>query len=126
TGPSVFPSTESTDASKIRESIRELLRSGLNTSETSNRLGGGRNLWLDVLDEDAHLAGEVLEREPHPEDAVALRDERNLRWEKIAARLYGNSRRTNEAKQLYDQAKGEGAARRSFTGKGRLFPDMET
>ncbi|WP_425004482.1 DUF262 domain-containing protein [Mycolicibacterium sp. S3B2] len=126
TGSSAFPSTESTDPSTIRESIRELLRSGLSTSETSNRLGGGRNLWLDVLEEDAYLAGEVLEREPHPEDAVALRDERNLRWEKIAARLYGNARRTNEAKQLYDQAKGEGAARRSFTGKGRLFPEMET
>lgn len=108
-----------------REAIRELLRSGLDTSETSNRLGGGRNLWLDVLEEEAKLTGEMLTRVPTPEDAVSLRDGRNLRWERIAARLYGNSRRTADVKRLYDQAKGEGAAKRSYTGKGRLFPDME-
>ena len=108
-----------------REAIRELLSSGLNTSETSDRLGGGRDLWLDVLEEAARLAGEILTGAPTPADAVHLRDERSMRWERIAARLYGNSRRTDDAKQLYDQAKGEGAAKRSYTGKGRLFPDME-
>ncbi|KRE25644.1 hypothetical protein ASG82_19110 [Mycobacterium sp. Soil538] len=108
-----------------REAIRELLRSGLDTSETSDRLGGGRNLWLDVLEEEASLAGEVLERVPTPQDAVALRDDRNLRWERIAARLYGSARRTDDVKRLYDEAKGDGAARRSYTGRGRLFPDME-
>lgn len=108
-----------------REAIRELLRSGLDTSETSDRLGGGRNLWLDVLEEEARITGEMLTRVPTPEDAVSLRDERNLRWERIAARLYGNARRTSDVKRLYDQVKGEGAAKRSYTGRGRVFPDME-
>ncbi|MHA0285622.1 DUF262 domain-containing protein [Mycobacterium sp. C3-094] len=108
-----------------REAIRELLRSGMGTSEISDRLGGGRNLWLDVLEEEAVLSGEVLERMPTSQDAVTLRDDRNLRWERIAARLYGDARRTDAVKRLYDGAKGEGASRRSYTGKGRLFPDME-
>ncbi|MDV3135634.1 DUF262 domain-containing HNH endonuclease family protein [Mycobacterium sp. 29Ha] len=108
-----------------REAMRELLRSGMTTSETSDHLGGGRNLWLDVLEEDARVSGEMLDRAPVPADAVALRDERQLRWEKIAARLYGSSRRVDEVKRLYDQAKGVGAAKRSFTGRGRLFPEME-
>lgn len=108
-----------------REALRELLRGGMTTSETSDHLGGGRNLWLDVLEEDARVSGEILDRVPVPADAVALRDARNMRWEKIAARLYGSSRRVDEVKRLYDQAKGEGAAKRSFTGRGRLFPEME-
>lgn len=108
-----------------REAIRELLGTGLTTSETSDRLGGGRNLWLDVLEEDARISGEILDRVPTPADAVSLRDERNMRWEKIAARLYGNSRRVADVQRLYDQAKGEGAAKRSFTGRGRMFPGME-
>jgi hypothetical protein len=108
-----------------REAMRELLRSGMTTSETSDHLGGGRNLWLDVLEEDAKVSGEIFDRAPVPADAVALRDGQNMRWEKIAARLYGNSRRVDEVKRLYDQAKGEGAAKRSFTGRGRIFPEME-
>lgn len=119
------PPTDASTPHPGREAIRELLRGGLDTSETSNLLGGGRNLWLDVLEEEAKLTGEVLTRVPTPDDAVALRDGRNLRWERIAARLYGNARRTADVKRLYDQAKGEGAAKRSYTGKGRLFPDME-
>jgi hypothetical protein len=112
--------------SPTREAIRELLRSGLDTSETSDRLGGGRNLWLIVLDEEARLTGEMLTRVPTPADAVSLRDARNMRWEKIAARLFGNSRQVSDAQRLYDQAKGEGAAKRSYTGRGRMFPEMES
>jgi hypothetical protein len=108
-----------------RESIRELLRSGLTSSETSDRLGGGRSLWLIVLEEEAKLANEIWTRPPSPSDAVALRDDRGMRWERIAARLYGNARRVGDAQHLYDQAKGEGAAKRSYTGKGRVFPEME-
>lgn len=119
------PQVDTSATHPSSEAIRELLRKGFDTSETSNRLGGGRNLWLDVLDEEARFTGEVLDRAPTPADAVALRDVRNLRWEKVAARLYGDSRRVGAAKRLYDQAKGEGAAKRSFTGRGRLFPDME-
>lgn len=108
-----------------REAIRALLRSGLDTSETSDRLGGGRDLWLTVLEEEARVADEILTRPPEPADAVALRDERSMRWERIAARLYGDSRRVTDTKRLYDQAKGEGAAKRSYTGKGRVFPEVD-
>lgn len=118
--------TENTAASPtLRDRIRELLRSGLTTSETSDRLGGGRDLWLIVLEEEARLANEVLTRAPSPGDAVALRDGQNMRWERVAARLYGDPRRVGAAQRLYDQAKGEGAAKRSYTGKGRMFPEME-
>lgn len=123
--PPESPASDAPATSAIRESIRELLRSGLTTSETSDRLGGGRNLWLIVLEEEARLANEILTRAPIPADAVALRDNRTMRWERMAARLYGNARRVGDAQRLYDQAKGEGAARRSYTGKGRMFPEME-
>ncbi len=124
-GPPQFPSMNGPVPRPGREAIRELLRNGLTTSETSDHLGGGRDLWLDVLEEDARVSGEILARVPMPADAVSLRDERNMRWEKVAARLYGNARRTGAAKRLYDQAKGEGAAKRSYTGRGRMFDEME-
>lgn len=125
-GPAELPLQNTSTPPGLRDRIRELLRSGLTTSDTSDRLGGGRDLWLIVLEEEATLANEVLTREPSPADAVALRDGRNMRWERVAARLYGNPRRVAAAQRLYDQAKGEGAAKRSYTGKGRLFPEMES
>ena len=55
-----------------------------------------------------------------------FRDKYGYRWERIAVRLFGDPRRTREAKGLYDEAKGrEGAARESYTGRGRRFPTME-
>ena len=41
-------------------------------------------------------------------------------------RVFGDPRRRREAMDLYDEAKGEeGAAQRSYTGRGRRFPKME-
>ena len=45
-----------------------------------------------------------------------------LRWERIAERA-GITQ--VEARQLYDRARGPGAASRSWTGRGRHFPEMD-
>lgn len=41
-------------------------------------------------------------RIPTPADAIFMRDKRNLRWERVVARLYGDARRTDAAKRLYE------------------------
>src|SRR6266699_2233535 len=56
---------------------------------------------------------------------AALRDERQLRWERFAARVFGDARRVEEVRSHYDQAHGPGASARSYTGRGRRFPEME-
>ena len=58
------------------------------------------------------------------EVVLKLRDGRRLRWERIAARIFSDAGRTRDAKALYDRAKGDGAAARSYTGRGRRFPEM--
>src|SRR5436190_8322493 len=104
-----------------REEIREQLRQGLGPDQIAR---GDRETHHAVLEEEAHLAGELGAVEATPENVVLLRDERKLRWEAIAARLFGGVRRVGEVKALYDQLQGEGAARRSYTGRGRRFPGM--
>jgi hypothetical protein len=39
--------------------------------------------------------------------------------------VLGDPRKTSQAKELYDLGKNEGAARRSYTGRGRRFPEMD-
>jgi len=109
---------------ELHATARRLLLEG----RTIEQIGGGTNypLWYAAFVEEARLAGELIDGEPTPDDAVRLRDERRLRWQAIAARLFGDARRSAQAKALYDQARGPGAAKRSWTGRGRVFPDMET
>jgi hypothetical protein len=78
-----------------------------------------------AIEEEARLAGELSAFDATDESVRYLRDRRRLRWERIAARVFGEARRTSAAKALYDAAKGEGAARRSYTGRGRRFPGMD-
>ena len=89
-----------------------------------------------------HLAMYASEPEVYPhirlaptgEDVVAAREgtlpasrliqgeEPALRWERIAARA---GITPVDARELYDSVRGPGAAKRSYTGRGRRFPDME-
>ncbi len=69
-----------------------------------------------------------------PQEIVAARDGRlaptrlldrdhpKLRWERIA---YRAGITAPEVRRLYEQVKGAGAARRSYTGKGRRFEGMD-
>ena len=119
------PTGVSADATR-REKIRELLRQGWTVGQIGRAdTTDSRGTWLMAFVEEARLAGELIDGEPAPEDAVRLRDERSLRWEAVAARLYADARRGDDAQSLYDQAKGPGAAKRSYTGRGRQFPDMD-
>src|SRR5947209_19928552 len=104
-----------------RDMIREQLRQGMGADEIAR---GDRAIHHATLEEQARLDGELGAIEPTPENVVRLRDDRHLRWEAIAARLFGRVTNTAGVKALYDQLKGEGAARRSYTGRGRRFPDM--
>jgi len=104
-----------------RERIRDQLGQGLGSHEIAH---GDRETFFAVLEEEARLAGELGAFEATPENVVMLRDERTLRWEAIAARVFGGVRRVGEVKALYDELKGQGAARRSYTGRGRRFPGM--
>lgn len=104
-----------------REQIREQLRQGLGPDQIAR---GDRAIHHAVLEEEARLAGELAAFEATPENVVRLRDERRLRWEAIAVRLFGSVRQVSDVKALYDERKGKGAARRSYTGRGRRFPGM--
>jgi hypothetical protein len=86
-----------------RDEIRGQLRSG----RTPEQVGGGdRTTHRIALEEDARLAGELGAFPPTPESAVHLRDERLLRWEAIAARIYGQAGRIASVQRLYDELKG--------------------
>ena len=81
--------------------------------------------WLTALEEEARLENELAAYPASPRSVAALRDERQLRWERIAARVFGDARRVEEVRSLYDEAHGPGASSRSYTGRGRRFPEME-
>ena len=108
-----------------REAIRKQLQQGLTFEEICSSAPDKRAAYLTAIEEEARLAGELNNVEPNAANAVSLRDDRHLRWERIAARLFGDARHVVEAQRLYDEARGEGAAKRSYTGKGRHFPDMD-
>jgi alkylated DNA nucleotide flippase Atl1 len=84
-----------------------------------------RSDWLATLVEEARAAGELGTLDPTPDTVTMLRDERNLRWERIALRVFGDPGQVEETQALYDRAKGEGAAKRSYVGRGRRYPEME-
>jgi hypothetical protein len=110
---------------RLRTLIRDQLRAGVTPDAMYATLGGTRHAWLLAIEEEAKLANEFAAFGPTPENVVDLRDNRNLRWERIAVRVLGDPRKTSQAKELYDLGKNEGAARRSYTGRGRRFPEMD-
>lgn len=118
--PTTGPISERVD----RDQIRERLRSGLTVKQACDALGGGRARWLAAIEEEARLNDEFNAFEASPDVVVELRDGRNLRWEKIAVRIYGDIKRVADVRRLYDQAKGPDASARSYTGRGRRFPNM--
>ena len=108
-----------------REAIRTSIRAGQTPDQICKRSPHRRAVYLAAIEEEARLEGEFGAFEPSEEVVRYLRDNRNLRWERIAARVYGEAGKTTAAKALYDSAKGEGAAERSYTGRGRRFPAMD-
>jgi hypothetical protein len=104
-----------------RAAIRKQVLQGLGPDQIAR---GDREVHHAVLEEQARLAGELGTFEPTAENVSLLRDERKLRWEAIAVRIFGGVHRVDEVRALYDELHGEGAARRSYTGRGRRFPAM--
>jgi hypothetical protein len=108
-----------------REAIRTLLADGMTPDQIASRYGRRRGPWLVAIEEEAKLEGEFNTFSPTPENVTSLRNARTLRWERIAVRITGDPRSTSLARALYDEANGVGASRRSYTGKGRRFEEME-
>jgi alkylated DNA nucleotide flippase Atl1 len=125
TGPAGSPPAEPAGDTAVREQVRRLLTSGLTSHEVYESMGATRACWLAILEEETRLAGELAAYPATPAEVAALRDERQLRWERIAARVYGDARQVDAVRSLYDQAHGQGAATRSYTGRGRRYPKME-
>src|SRR5882762_9550356 len=103
-----------------RDQIQQQLLQGLGPDTIAQ---GNRAIHHAVLEEEARLAGELGAFEPTPATVVQLR-EKNLRWEAIAVRIFGSVRDIATVKAMYDEIKGKGAHRRSYTGRGRRFAEM--
>ncbi|MGH2451337.1 MAG: GmrSD restriction endonuclease domain-containing protein [Candidatus Limnocylindria bacterium] len=108
-----------------RELIREDLQAGRTPDQIFKATGEDRAAWIAAIEEEARLGGEFAHFPPTPESVVQLRDERQLRWERIAVRVFGDIGRVDDVRALYDEQKGAGASRRSYTGRGRRFPEMD-
>jgi hypothetical protein len=108
-----------------RDFVRQQLAADFTPDEIYKTTGERRATYLVAIEEEARALGELGAFAPTPEEVAALRDERKFRWERIAARIFGDARRVSETKELYDEARGTGASRRSYTGRGRRFPEME-
>jgi hypothetical protein len=124
--PPALRSTRAEDALAPSDVIVDHLLAGRTPDQIFAMLGRQRQIYLTAIEEEARLVGELGTLPATPETAAELRDDRGLRWERIAARVFGDARRTDDARALYDAARGEGAARRSYTGRGRRFPDMRS
>ena len=81
--PSAGPTIDDAD----REQVRRQLRSGLTTGQVYAAMGDKRVYWLTVIEEEARLENELASYPATPGSVAALRDERQLRWERIAARF---------------------------------------
>src|ERR1022692_3373103 len=84
-----------------REHVRQQLGSGLTPDQVYEAMGAKRVYWLTAIEEEARLEKELAAFPASPESVAALRDERQLRWERIAARVFGDARRVAEARGLY-------------------------
>jgi alkylated DNA nucleotide flippase Atl1 len=118
--PSTGPTIEGAD----RQEVREQLRSGLTPDQIYAASGNSQKYWLTAIEEEARLEGQLAAFTVSAESVVTLRDEGHLRWERIAARVFGDARRTSDVRAIYDQARGPGASARSYTGRGRRFTQM--
>jgi hypothetical protein len=107
-----------------RASIRRHLRAGLTPDSIQARIESraqSHEVFFTALEEEAKLDGTFRSILPTPANVARLRD-LNLRWERIAIRVFGEPRWVVAAKALYDQARGRRASRRTYTGRGRRFP----
>lgn len=115
------------DPIEIPGFVREGIRSGLSPHQLWASHERRRVVWQAALIEEARQQSELAAFEPTPANVELLRDKQGHRWERIAVRVFGDPRRTREAMDLYDEAKGRaGAAQESYTGRGRRFPRMKT
>jgi hypothetical protein len=119
--PTIGPTKDAVD----REDVRERLRSGMAPQQIFEAMGEKRVHWLTVIEEEARLEGELAAFPPTPESLATLRDERRLRWERIAARIFGDANRVPDVRRLYDQLHEPDASSHSYTGRGRRFPEMD-
>jgi hypothetical protein len=118
--------SRSYDSIEVPEFVRDGIRAGLTPDQIYTRNGKRRAIYLAGIIEEARVAGEVGKFDPTPENVALLRDRHGHRWERIAVRVFGDPRRTREAMDLYDEARGQkGAAQESYTGRGRRFPKMK-
>src|SRR5207244_4007637 len=83
--------TKSSSPSRIsREAIRDSLSAGRTPDQIASHSSQRRATYLIALEEEAKLAGEFCTFPATPESVVMLRDQRQLRWERIAVRLTGD------------------------------------
>ena len=87
--PTAGPTIDAAD----REQVREQLRSGLTPGQIYAAMGAKRVYWLTAIEEEARLENELAAFPASPRSVAALRDDRQLRWERIAARVFGDARR---------------------------------
>lgn len=87
-------------------------------------MGDKRVYWLTVIEEEH---GARTSSPPTRPPLGAL--QRSAMSASFAGngspRVFGEARRVGEARSLCDQAHGTGASSRSYTGRGRRFPEME-
>jgi hypothetical protein len=105
--------------------VRDKLDAGMTPDQIYRDSGNRRAAWLIAIEEEARRAGVLGATPATPEEVAKLRDGENLRWERIAARVFADAKRSNDVRDLYDEAKGTGASRRSYTGRGRRVADID-
>jgi hypothetical protein len=128
TSPSVTPrrTLRSYEPIEVPEFVCHQISAGLTPDQIYARNGEQRVIYLAAIIEEARQQNELGGFDATPENVELLRDRHGHRWERIAARVFGDPRRRRDAMDLYDEAKGdEGAAQRSYMGRGRRFPKME-
>lgn len=114
------------DSGAGRVRIRRALQAGQTPDQIAKKgRTVDRGVFLAAIEEEAKRDGEFHTLAPTPAVVARLRDTRQLRWERIAVRVFGDPSRCEQAKALYDKARGPGASKRSYTGRGRRFPDMD-
>src|SRR5690349_18972023 len=104
-----------------RASIRRSLRLGLTPDSIQARItdrARSHEILLTALEERTGLSGTFRSILPTLMNVARLRD-KNLRWERIAVTAFSEPRWVIAAKALYDAARGKGASRRTYTGRGR-------